>query len=43
MFPITRYVFTFPFQNQFNIKLLELIPNHTYFKVVFNEPLPENE
>lgn len=43
MFPGTRYIYPFSFNNQFNIKLIEMIPAHTYFKIILNQPLPEDE
>lgn len=43
MEPTTRYVFPFPFKNEFNLRLIELIPAHCYFQVVFEEPMDEDE
>lgn len=43
MFPATKYVYPFSFNNEYNIRLIEMIPAHTYFKVVFNEPMPSDE
>ena len=43
LFPATRYIYPFTFKNDFNIKLIEMVPAHTYFKVVLDRPLPEDE
>jgi hypothetical protein len=43
MFPATRYIYPFSFANEFNIKIVEMIPAHTYFRVIFSQPLPEDE
>ena len=43
MFPLTRYIYPFSFKNEFNIKIIEMIPAHTYFRVIFDQPLPEDE
>jgi hypothetical protein len=39
----TRFVFPFPFANDFHIKLIELIPAHCHFEVVFEEQMPDDE
>ena len=43
MFPLSRYIYPFPFKNEYNIKIIEMIPAHTYFRVIFDQPLPEDE
>ena len=43
MFPGTRYIYPFTFKNEFNIKIIEMIPGHTYFRVILDQPLPEDE
>lgn len=43
LFPATRYVFPFSFQNPYGIRVLEMVPAHCYFHVVLEEALPGDE
>lgn len=33
LLPVTRYIFPFPFANEFNIKIIEVVPEVSEFRV----------